>query len=85
MSVVIRGGAVPIPEEFAAEFGLREGTSVEWERTEDGRLALNQAPRRKASSQRLRGMLKPYLEPGESGVESFLRWREEDARLDGSR
>ncbi len=85
MSVVIREGSVPIPEELATEFGLQDGAVAEWERTDDGRLALSPAPRFKGTSERLRGLLKPYLEPGESGVESFLKWREEDAQLDGSR
>jgi bifunctional DNA-binding transcriptional regulator/antitoxin component of YhaV-PrlF toxin-antitoxin module len=82
MSLVVREGSVPIPEEIAAEFGLREGTPVAGERTEDGRLTLRPALTRQEAAKRLRGMGRAWLKPGESGVEEFLKWRQEERELD---
>lgn len=82
-SVVRQGNLVSIPDEIARALNLHEGSRVEWEPSSDGAFIL----RGEASAlpgRRLRGLLKPYLKPGESGVEEFLRWREEDAKLDGS-
>lgn len=81
---------VEIPEELARAHGLREGVEVRWETGPDGKLVLCGAspsdslskPRRDLSE--LRGSLKAMLAPEGGGVEAFLEWRREDARLDGS-
>lgn len=84
MPVVIREeGSVPLPEELAEEDGLHKGSEVEWERTEDGALKLRAVASTGGGSRFLR-ILKPYLKEQGGGVEAFLEWRREDARLDGS-
>ncbi len=80
--VILEEGTVPLPEDLAQEFGLHKGSSVRWERTEDGALKLRPAMTREEAIRKLRGALKDTLKPGESGVESFLRWRQEERELD---
>ena len=75
---------MPIPEALAQEFGIHKGVRIDWERTEDGGLRLRTVRSRAERARELLGAGKKYLQPDESGVEAFLKWREEDARLDGS-
>ncbi|AIE84416.1 AbrB/MazE/SpoVT family DNA-binding domain-containing protein [Fimbriimonas ginsengisoli] len=82
--VILEEGSVPLPEDLAEEFGLHKGSPIQWERTEDGALKLRPAVSREEAVERLSGLLKPYLKQQGGGVDAFLRWREEDARLDGS-
>ena len=79
--IVLEEGSVPIPEDLAQEFGIHKGSQVEWERTEDGALKLRPASTREEVVRRMRGALKDTLKPGESGVESFLKWRQEEREL----
>ena len=80
--VILEEGAVPIPEDLAQEFGLHKGSSFQWERTEDGALKLRPAMTREEAIEWLRGSLKDTLKPGENGMESFLKWRQEERELD---
>ena len=82
VTVVREEGSVPIPEELAREFGIHAGSEVEWERTEDGALKLRTHRSRAQAARSLLGAGRKYLEPGESGVEGFLRWRQEERELD---
>ena len=83
MSLVVREDlSVAIPEALAAELGLHGGSSVEWERTEDGALKLRPARSRTEAIDRLSGMGKSWVKPGESGVERFLKERQEERELD---
>lgn len=83
MSLVVRRDlSVPIPEEMARDLGLHEGSPVEWERTPDGGLTLRPSRTRAEIARALLGAGQKYLKPGESGVEGFLKWREEERRLD---
>ncbi|CAN5600414.1 hypothetical protein BH11ARM2_BH11ARM2_28960 [soil metagenome] len=85
MSIIVREeGLVPLPEDWAQEFGIHMGSEIEWERTEGGALTLRARNRRLEAIDRLRGMGKAWLKHGESGVESFLRWRQEERELDPS-
>ena len=81
-SDVQSGNLVPLPSEMAWEFGLHEGSRVEWVRTEEGAWTLRPETTRVEIARSLLGAGKKYLKPGESGVENFLRWREEERRLD---
>ena len=80
--VILEEGSVPLPEDLAQEFGLHKGSSVRWERTEDGALKLRPATSREEAIDRLMGSLKDTVKPGESGMESFLGWRQEERELD---
>lgn len=82
VTVVREEGSVPIPEELAREFGIHAGSEVEWERAEDGSLRLRLGASREEAIRSVRGAGRKYLEPGESGVEGFLRWRQEERELD---
>ncbi|AIE85296.1 AbrB/MazE/SpoVT family DNA-binding domain-containing protein [Fimbriimonas ginsengisoli] len=83
MSLVVREeGSVPIPEELAEEFGIHKGSQIEWERTADGSLTLRATMSREETIRAIRGAGRKFLKPGESGVESFLRWRQEERELD---
>ncbi len=83
MSLVVREeGSVPIPEDLAEEFGVHKGSSVEGEQTEDDRLALHTHSSRAEAARKLLGLGEAWLKPGESGVESFLKWRQEERELD---
>ena len=84
MSVVIREGSVPIPSDLVAELGLQDGTAVDVQRTDDGGLKIKPALTREEAIRRLRGSLKDTLKPGENGMESFLKWRQEERELDPS-
>jgi len=75
-------GSVPIPAELANEFGIHAGTQVEWERTDDGRLALRPTTTRQKAVEELRGMGKKWLEPTQSGVDRFLDWRDRERQSD---
>ena len=83
--VILEEGAVPIPADLAQEFGLHKGSSFRWERTDDGALKLLSSVASGGAGSRLLGILKPYVKEQGGGVEAFLKWRDEDARLDGSR
>ena len=64
MSLVVREDLpVAIPEALAAELGLHGGSSVEWERTDDGALKLRPARSRAEAIDRLMGSLKHTLAP----------------------
>ena len=83
MSLTVREeGSVPLPEELAHEFGIHKGSEIEWERTDDGALKLRVPNDRLEAVRRLRGMGRDLLKPGESGVEEFLKWRQEERELD---
>ena len=82
--VILEEGSVPLPEEYAQEFGLHKGSAAEWRRTDDGALELRPSATRKEAIERLSTLLDPYLTERGGGVEAFLKWREEDARMDGS-
>ncbi len=86
MSLVVQEeGSVPIPEDLAHEFGIHKGSQIDWVRTEKGTLEL--CPARTARQQaidRLLGSLKDTVKPGESGMEQFLKWRQEERELDYS-
>jgi bifunctional DNA-binding transcriptional regulator/antitoxin component of YhaV-PrlF toxin-antitoxin module len=85
MSITVREeGFVPIPEDLAQEFGIHAGSHIEWERTDDGRLALRPAMSRSEAVRTLRGMGKQWLKPGESGVSSFLQWRDDERLADST-
>lgn len=85
MSLVVREDlSVPLPEDLARRFGIHGGSRIEWEPTEDGRLTLRTEESSEGAGSRLLGILKPYLKEQGGGVEAFLEWRREDARLDGS-
>lgn len=85
MSLVVREDlSVPLPEDLARRFGIHGGSRIEWEPTEDGRLTLRAETTRQEAINRLGEVLKPYLKEQGGGVEAFLEWRREDARLDGS-
>lgn len=83
-SRVDRDNRVTLPEEVARGLGLHEGDPVEWRRTSDGSFTLQKAPQPSGAESPFRGFLKPHVKADGGGVEEFLRWREEDARLDGS-
>ena len=76
------GNGVTKPQDVAREHGLREGSEVAWETTPDGQLVLRGLTSQLSEVRGLRGFLKPYLQPGEDGVESFLRWRNEERALE---
>ena len=83
MSLTVRDDlSVPIPEAMAEKLGLHGGSPVEWELTEDGALKLRATNERLVAIRRLRGMGKEWLKPGESGVEGFLDWRQQERELD---
>ena len=82
--VILEEGSVPLPEDLAQAIGLHKGTAAEWRRTDDGALELRPSTTRKEAIDRLGTLLDPYLTERGGGVEAFLEWREEDARLDGS-
>ena len=73
---------MPLPEDLAQEFGIHKGSEIEWERTDDGALKLRAANKRLEAIDRLMGSLKHTVKPGESGVEEFLKWRQEERELD---
>lgn len=79
---VVEEGSVPIPEDLAHAFGIHKGSQIEWERTEDGALKLRATNDRLEAIRAIRGAGRKYLQPGESGVESFLKWRQEERELD---
>ena len=86
MSTVVRpGNLVEIPQEILHALNLREGSEVEWEATLDGKAALSEIAPKSVDPHPLRGFLVPYLKPGESGMASFLRWREEERELNFAR
>ena len=76
--------SVPIPEEVASQMGIHPGSPVQWERTSDGGYTLRPDQTRREAVEGLGEVLKPYLKEQGGGVEAFLKWRREDARLDGS-
>jgi hypothetical protein len=81
-SVVQSGNLIPVPPELAQEFGLHEGSSVVWNRSPDGAWTLRPLLTRPEAIQKFRGLLKGAVKKGESGVERFLAWREEERNLD---
>ncbi|RYG38053.1 hypothetical protein EON81_04780 [bacterium] len=85
MSIVVREDlSVPISEEMAEQMGLHPGSSVQWERAQDGSYILRPVLPREEAVRRLRGMSKSWLKPGESGVESFLQERQIERTSDES-
>jgi len=83
MSIVVREDlSVTIPSEMAAALGIHEGSSVEWLATPQGSLLLRPTSDRQAAIDELRGMLRGFAQDGESSVESFLRWRDEERLLE---
>ena len=85
MSLVVREDlSVTIPEEMAERMGLHPGSPVQWESAPNGGYTLRPALSRHEAIDRLGEVLKPYLKEQGGGVEAFLEWRREDARLDGS-
>lgn len=80
MSLVVREDlSVTIPEEMAERMGLHPGSPVQWESAPNGGYTLRPALSRHEAIDRLSGMLKGYLKPGESAVADLIREREEDA------
>lgn len=83
MSLTVRDDlSVPIPEAMAEKLGLHRGSPVEWEFTDDGALKLRATNDRLEAIRAIRGAGRKYLKPGDSGVESFLKWRQEERELD---
>jgi len=83
MSLVVREeGSVPLPAELAEEFGIHQGSQIEWVRTEDGLLTLRPASTGHEAFRKLKGLGRRWFQPGESGVEAFLEWREAERKLD---
>lgn len=84
MSLVVReDNSVVLPEDLSRELGVHKGSEIEWERTDAGILLKpRHATSRQEAVDRLSGMGKAWLEPGENGVETFLKWRQEERELD---
>ncbi len=57
---------------------------IEWRPAPDGSYTLRKVSPASLADRPFRGFLKPYVKTEGGGVEEFLRWRQEDARLDGS-
>ena len=75
---------LPIPEDMADELGIRVGSEVRLERHAGGGLLVRPPETREGAGTRLFGLMVPHLKERGGGVEAFLEWRREDARLDGS-
>lgn len=82
MSVVIREGSVPLPAEWLQEHGIHEGSELEWKRGDDGSLNLRPLRTRSEIARSLLGAGRRFLKPGESGVDEFLKWRQEEREMD---
>ena len=84
MPLVVReDNSVVLPDELAQELGVHTGNEIEWERTDAGILLKpRHATSRQEAINRLLGSLKDTVKPGESGMEEFLKWRQEERELD---
>ncbi len=77
-TTVLPDNTVKIPEAIARALNLKPGTALDLQVAADGSLLLHKRSTRGERADKLLGIGKPFLKPGEEAVAELIREREMD-------
>ncbi len=75
ITTVIEKNQVTIPTELARELNIKSGTQLDWSKGEDGTLRAKPLRRRGELAQRLAGIGRPWLNPGDDPITDLIHER----------
>lgn len=74
---------VTIPADLARELNIKAGTQLDWSKEEDGTLRVTPLPSRGELADRLQGLGRKWLKPGEDLVAELIEERAREDQEEG--